>query len=280
MKASRGMSKQLQLKLLGTVVEFMARAGVSDKAIRDSFRNGLTKSRKLRSGPAPQYQDSRYLQNGDLSADLLRLWHRDSRFINDGDALPRPLHLGRGRNSIRALIVGLDGSANADAVVEFMKSAGLIRKIPDGRYLPTQEAGTITQNDSFVVEHLVRSVIRLFSTMRRNTSTTGKADPLIERYAYVSDLNPSDCKSFAEFTRSQGLSYLQAVDDWMEQRRISRTSAIKPKDGTGIVAGVQIVAYLGDGLGAGHGVQIGTKRKKRLKALGSARSTPSPAAPF
>jgi len=276
MKAKKAMPKDLQRKLLGTVVEFMARSGVSDAAIEESFRCGLKKSRELRSGLGPDYTDGSYLQNGDVSADLLRAWHRESKFISDVDAAPRPLQLLKGKNSIRSIILSLHKKADVDSVIEFLKDARLIRKTSDGRYLPTAEAGTITQNDSFVVEHLVKSVTRLFNTMRRNTSAAGRSDPLIERYAYVSDLNPRDRKSFSEFTRLQGMAYLQAVDDWMEQRRVGRMRSLDRKGARGVVAGVQVVAYLGDEPQEGR--SAGAEIAKRAKTARRRISTTSPPA--
>ncbi len=279
MKTTKSMSKDLQRKLLGTVVEFMARAGVSETAIEDAFRLGLKKSRELRYGQRTPYQDGSYLQNGDVSADLLRAWHRESRLISDVDAAPRPLQLRKGRNSIRALISSLHRKADADSVIAFLKEARLITRTPNGRYLPTDDAGTITQNDSFVVEHLVKSVVRLFGTMQRNTSPAGRREPLIERYAYVSDLNPSDRKAFAEFTRAQGMAYLQAVDDWMEQRRIGRARGTARANTAGIVAGVQVVAYLGDRL-EGSAPSLGASvAKSRPSARRRREATSPPATP-
>lgn len=277
MKIGKVMSKELQRKLLGTVVEFIARAGVPESAIEDAFRRGLKNSRKLRSGHGPEYQDGSYLQNGDVSADLLRAWHRESRLISDIDASPRPLHLRKGKNSIHALILGLHKKADVESIIRFLKDAKLITRMPDGRYLPTEEAGTITQNDSFVVEHLVRSVVRLFCTMRRNTTDAGRREPLIERYAYVSDLNPSDRKAFADFTREQGMAYLQAVDDWMEQRRLGRSQRPVGASRRGLVAGVQVVAYLGDGVDlVGASTRIsGAKRNAQLGRRSAATSPPA-----
>ncbi|HWL64083.1 MAG TPA: hypothetical protein VNQ32_14910 [Steroidobacteraceae bacterium] len=280
MKAKKSMSKELQRKLLGTVVEFMARAGVSDAAIEEAFRCGLKKSRDLRSGRGAEYADGSYLQNGDVSADLLRAWHRDGRYISDVDAAPRPLQLLKGKNSIRAIILSLHKKVDVSSVITFLKDAKLIKRTPDGRYLPTAEAGTITQNDSFVVEHLVKSVVRLFNTMRRNTSAAGRKEPLIERYAYVSDLNPSDRKSFAEFTRLQGMAYLQAVDDWMEQRRVIRMRSLDRRGQKGVVAGVHVVAYLGDRLPEGNSAVAGLPvRTKGLAARRRVPTTSPPSAP-
>lgn len=278
-KVGKAMSKELQRKLLGTVVEFMVRAGASEAAINEAFRMGLENSRDRLRDCGEEYQDGSYLQNGDVSADLLRAWHRESRLISGFDASPRPLHLKKGRNSIRALILSLHKKADVESIIRFLKDAKLIVRLSDGRYVPAEEAGAITQDDSFVVEHLVKSVTRLFCTMRRNTSRTGRREPLIERYAYVSDLDPGDRKAFAEFTRDQGVAYLQAVDDWMEQRRLRRVRKVGRQKKQGVVAGVQVVAYLGDGHELGGSSILSRRPKGSTSSARYGESTSPPSMP-
>lgn len=270
-RRSQAVSKQMQFRLISSILEFLARIGVPESAIRDAFERGLTGSRKFRAaGRGRLIQDGSYLPNGDISADLLRLWHRDSRLLSPKDASPRPLHLARGRHSLRSLVRTLDSKADAAAVLDFMKSANLIRRTRDGRYLPTSDAGTITRLDPFVAEHLARSVVRLFGTVRRNTNLSGSATPLIERYAYVYDLNKAESAAFAEFTKSQGLAYLSAVDDWMEQRRVRKSKIGSRGAVQGVVAGVQVVAYLGDGTDGN--VQERGNQKRRGGSVGTDQS--------
>jgi hypothetical protein len=273
MRKEGALSKQLQLKLLGSVMEFLARAGISESAIRTAFEKGLASSRRFRAPAVGHAQDSRYLPNSDVSADVLRLWHRDSRYLDDSDAKPRPLCLLKGRNSVKSLVKVFNHGANVREVLSFMKAADLIRRVSDGRYVPTAEGGTITNADPFVVEHLARSVIRLFGTVRRNTTAKREATSLIERYAYVSDLNRAESKAFAEFTKSQGLVYLQAVDDWMEQRRVRKGARHQHASPRGVLAGVQIVAYLGDETDSAE------ERAPASKRRGIKRPTNSPSTP-
>jgi hypothetical protein len=160
----------------------------------------------------------------------------------------------------------LDPKVDVLKLTDFLTSSGLIRRTNDGRYLPTTDGGAITKHDPFVAEHLAKSVMRLINTISRNTVEKSH-QPLIERYAFVSDLNRSDADEFREFTKRQGLSYLQTVDDWLEQRRAtnrkrSLTSRGKP---SGIVAGVQIVAYLGDQLGAREKRMIGDSQRQGIE---------------
>lgn len=261
MRQRSSLPVQLRLKLISSLLEFMRRSGVSDKAIKEAFDQGLlaTKERRAKGGMARR--DGSYVGNGNVSAELLRVWHRDSRYL-DRDANPKALPLLTGRGSLRSLIRILDPNADAVEILRGMRTIGLIRKVTQGRYLPTSESVTIAQLHPLAVEHVAKSVIRLVSTVCRNTDPHGQTLPLIERYAYVPDLNRADSQAFAEFTRVQGMAYLQSVDDWLEQRRARRVLSSSRAKKEGITAGVHLVAYLGDG--SEGGIEKVTKRARKI----------------
>jgi hypothetical protein len=106
--------------------------------------------------------------------------------------------------------------------------------------------------------------------------------PLIERYAYVPDLSASEAVAFANFSRRQGMAYLEAVDDWLEQRRAKRLLKRKNvRTSKGVAAGVHLFAYLGDdGDALAHkklSVENDRSRKKKVhnKRSRSRHLTPS-----
>ncbi len=76
--------------------------------------------------------------------------------------------------------------------------------------------------------------------------------PLIERYAHVPDLDSADAKDFAAFAQRQGAAYLEAIDDWLETRRIHSKGGKKRRPTSKVAAGVHLVAYLGDQPGYRH----------------------------
>lgn len=259
------LAPNLRQKVFDALLEFIAWSGVSEEEIRNSFEKGL---RRLRLDSCVCRQDGRYVGNGNVSAELLRVWHRDARCIDD-DARPRPLFLFKGRNSLRALIRRLDPSADASEVLRGMRAVGLIRRTTGGRYRPTAESVTIATLHPLAIEHVAKSVVRLVSTVCRNTDPTGCSLPLIEKYAYVPDLNRADRREFADFTRSQGMAYLEAVDDWLEQRRARRVYSSRRARAEGVSAGVHLVAYLGDNP---SGPAVGTKRASMAKIRLGART--------
>lgn len=100
MSRAKGLPIALQLKLLRAILEFLTRSGLSESAIRDAFGVclGQLEGRKRRElGVSPK--EGKYVGNGNVSAELLRMWTRDGRFI-DRDARPIPLSLSAGRNSL------------------------------------------------------------------------------------------------------------------------------------------------------------------------------------
>jgi hypothetical protein len=207
---------------------------------------------ELTSGNAPKVRTStpakerRYIGNGNVSAEVIRIWNRDARYL-DAEARPRPLCRTQGRSSLTRLVKSLDPDVDANSIVDAMLAVGLIRKLPRNKYLPTAESVTIGFLHPLAVEHVAKSVIRLVSTVCRNTDPTKALDSLIERYAYVPDLSQDEVKAFSEFTRLQGMAYLSAVDDWLEQRRVRwGNSGSRRGSSEGVAAGVHLVAYLGD----------------------------------
>lgn len=249
--ASRRIPKRLQQSLLKSILQVMVDAGLGEAEIRASFETVLSKT-LLRKEARGKLQRERYRDEGDLSADLLRRWHRDDRYLDSVYAKPKPLHLTKGRQSIKAMALDMNPQANVNELIHFLMSSGLIRKCADGKYVPTTEVGAISHSDKFVAEHVAKSIVRFVSTVRRNAKLGLVGQSLIERFAYVSDLDPENLSRFGEFTKSQGHAYLQVVDDWMEQRRVKAKRGRSPKSKKGVFAGLHIIAYMDSGLGSSH----------------------------
>lgn len=84
------------------------------------------------------------------------------------------------------------------------------------------------------------------------------------------DLDLAERTAFAEFTRIQGMAYLQSVDDWLQQRRVRRKVKLQRK--RGVAASVHLVAYLGDEPRAKPPVPTVKPSPTRLKHLPEARA--------
>lgn len=260
------MPVRLQMSLLTSVFEFMSDSGVSEKQIASTTQKclGALSKRKATSKSGPgEYQEA-----GDLAADILRVWHRDEAYLSANGAVPRPLYLDKGRHNLNQLAKRLNPSADVGNLMDFLLDSGLVRRTRDGRYLPSTEAGAISKTAGFVSEHTAKSVVRLLSTVKKNAVTESGSQSLIERFAYVSDLDPGEVEEFCAFTRSHGHNYLQLIDDWMEQRRVRKAPAKGGSSTSGVTAGVQVVAYVGEPVVLA--AAAAERKKRRNKAGGLA----------
>lgn len=271
----RPLSRKLQMSFLGAIIEFMARIGIPEKDIRSSFEKGLARIRVTVNTVDTSGADAKYRPDGDVSAYLLRLWFRDQRFLDSVKLAPRPLPLLRGRNNLRSLISSLDPKVDPVEVLKAMKAARLIRRVANGRYLPTDDGAIFSSLHPWAIEHTAQSVIRLVSTVYRNASGATGEPPLLERYSYVPDLDPMNRRAFAEFTRLQGLAYLQAVDDWLEQSRVRSPRHALRTRAKGITAGVHLITYLDEP----SKPQGRSKRSDRRKAQGRVQFLAVPTSP-
>jgi hypothetical protein len=246
----KGISKRQQQSLLGIVFELMSETGLEEGEIRLAVDAAL--SRLQRSGRGNRAKKcGPCLLTSDISAELMRVWHRDSRYLDPDHAQPRPLHVAKGRNSIQSIVLKLNPRAKVHDVVNFLLESKLVRKLPDGKYVPTSDVGMISQVNRFVVDHLIKSIDRMIRTIRRNSQLGVGKGLLIERFASVPDLDRKEVEAFREFTEAQGHSYLQVVDDWMERRRMRNKRKRSAGERSGVMAGVHVIAFLGEEAGGG-----------------------------
>jgi hypothetical protein len=246
MRTKGKLSSMLQVQLLKSVFEFMRRSGLTQDEIRRAITNISNASGNSKDDRGDWSGDPSYVGNGNISAEVIRVWHRDSRYINKA-ARPAPLRTSGVSPTLATMIRNLDPTVDPGAVIASMRSVGLIRRLRSGSYLPTASSVTIGQLHPLSVEHVAKSVIRLVTTVCRNTDQSGNSLPLVERYAYVPDLSRKAARDFSIFSREQGMAYLEAVDDWLEKRRVVRQlKSRRDSADTGITAGVHLVAFLGD----------------------------------
>lgn len=229
----------------------MSKSGVEKTRIEHSFRISMRAATAKRRGTADRPSASTNIGSDTVAGAVLRAWHRDAAYI-DEEARPRPLRLAGRSPSLSALARRQDAKCDTTSLVRDMLTVGLVRKLRNGRFLPTAESATIGQLHPLAVEHVAKSVARLLETVRRNTDSALTCMPLIERYAHVPDLDSADAKDFAAFAQRQGAAYLEAIDDWLETRRIQSKAGRKRSSNSKVAAGVHLVAYLGDQPGYGH----------------------------
>jgi hypothetical protein len=177
--------------------------------------------------------------NGDAQdfGSILRTWHRQARYLTE-DGFPRPLQLA-GRNGLRALI-GRYYPTQIDEILSALKSAKLIKATKGSLWIPTGRYAVFPRLTGELLEHLSEGVSRLVETVIGNVTSENKEEVLFERSAKVRQFPAVAASEFREFTRSQAVAFLSAVDDWME----ARADSAKGKRGRKCTAGVFTFAFM------------------------------------
>jgi hypothetical protein len=168
---------------------------------------------------------------------ILRTWHRHAKYLTQ-DGFPRPLQLA-GRNGLRALI-GQYYPTQIDEILSALKSARLIKTTKGALWVPTGRYAVFPRLTGELLEHLSEGVFRLVETVIGNVTTDNKEEVLFERSAKVRQFPAVAASEFREFTKSQAVAFLGAVDDWME----ARADAAKGKRGRKCTAGVFTFAFM------------------------------------
>jgi hypothetical protein len=169
---------------------------------------------------------------------ILRTWHREARYLTP-DGFPRPLRFA-GRNGLRALIGRYYPRAQIGDIFSALVSAGLVRETGRSVWTPTGRYAVFPRLTDELLEHLSEGVSRLVDTVIGNVTTDKKEEVLFERSAKVRQFPVDAASEFREFTKSQAIAFLGAVDDWME----ARAASAKGKKGRKCTAGVFTFAFM------------------------------------
>jgi hypothetical protein len=255
----------LMAELLTAVVHFMLRSGMSRSAILDSL---VVCGERVRTRRATRVARENLAIGCDtVAGTVMRAWHRLPNYLDDS-AKPRPLRLDGSAPSLSRLIRNSEPHANVSAVVEAMKKGGLVRQNSKGMYVAKQDSATVSAMHPFTVNHVARSIIRLVETVERNTSSSRKQLPLIERYVYVPDLRRASAKEFVKYSRQQGQAFMDSIEDWLVARQGKFAINKSGKGQQASSAGVQVFAYLGSQ----------SSRKRQSSPANRPRPTPARAA--
>lgn len=241
-KSPMPVEAELMRELLGAIVAFMAQSGVSQIEMAGLYEQAVSANFNVR-GRVARGRVAEVAYGCDpVAGGVLRAWHRSPAYL-DAKARPLPLDLDGGALSLVGLVKSLARSENARSMVDSMRRAGLLKKCADGRYLPAKQAAIVGALDPLSVDHVAKTIIRLVETASRNMSEKKGRLSLIERYAHVPDMASKEARSFATFSRQQGQAYLDAIEDWLEVRQVSRRASAKGARSSN--AGVHIFAFVG-----------------------------------
>lgn len=169
---------------------------------------------------------------------VLRAWHKQTAYLTP-EGLPRQLKT-TGPASLRTLVTRFYPAQKFDLVFKRLVETRLIQQVGDAEWVPSGRTARITQLSHETLEHLAEGVSRYVETVTRNVTAANETDVLFERSCKVTRLPATEFYAFREYVDQQALSFLTAVDDWLEGRNRS-PGKVK---GRLCTAGVYTFAYV------------------------------------
>lgn len=170
---------------------------------------------------------------------VLRAWHKESAYLTF-DGMPRPLKT-RGRYSLKTLVKKFYPSETFEVVFERMLQAELIRGDGRDHWVPSGQTARISQQLSLeTLEHLSEGIARYAETVTRNVTAKTEQDVLFERSAKVTQLPVAELNAFRKYVSQQALTFIIAIDDWLESRSAANTCSTARR----CTAGVYTFAYV------------------------------------
>jgi hypothetical protein len=233
------MSKRLEAdycNILVAIFELMLRSNVRANDLLRLCIRSLERAEK-------RYHLNRKDEGGGLvtAALVLDAWHRNRRYLTSRGT-PKPLRLFGRAPSVEALVRLQQVKKEASGVARHLKTVRLIVPCGRGLYKPASDAAVLSAKDPLVLQYAARALSTLLETVAQNVNRTRNLAPLIERCAEVPDLPRKHVREFQTFTHAQGRTLVRTVNDWLESRRIRRSSGRLAR-GT-VRAGIHTYAYV------------------------------------
>jgi hypothetical protein len=159
---------------------------------------------------------------------VLSAWHLDPQFL-DADGKPAALPLdGEGATFTALLRHCGAGEVRPSTLLKELRSAGAVRKRPDGRVEALQR---------FYIPHAMDSeLIRLWGTVLADIGTTyvhnltrkAQMPTRFERAAVSDRVRAEALPEFREFLNREGQAFLERLDAWLTENEAPHESASQP----------------------------------------------------
>jgi hypothetical protein len=241
--ATPGVHEDFPYQVTMALLSFLQSAGLTRKAIEGLVTRSLAdlEGRNARAKTVSQVDPG----VATIVGAAFHVWFRSRKYLTD-TGKPKPLKLLGPSDSVESLIAAESSSAPAARVASELLRLGLLRKVGQARYVPTALHSLIRGEHPYLSEHVAHSIIRFIDTVRKNSGSPTKNEPLIERFAHVSSLPKSKIREFKDFTNQQGEALIDTVNDWLEANKDDGSGAGKKRSPVDLQAGLHVFAYVGD----------------------------------
>lgn len=169
-------------------------------------------------------------------ADLCRRWYFEKAYV-DKSGKPRPLTWNGRSGTLLKLAERVNGKKNAKIIVSELVSRKLVRRMPNGTWIPRSQVVAPAGLDAAQVLRTSTMMERLLRTVAYNSERNYRGDVLLEVLAQVPRLPAVEVPAFKKFAKAQGLIFAMSVDDWLESRNIPRSHRNRiPTREAGVIA--------------------------------------------
>lgn len=195
--------------VLRPVVRVLRSSGFGEAAIRSAAERAC---RVYAHTPARGI----WLSNAHLAelGDVLMIWARDPDFADEA-GLPRRLHIDAGAGSFRALLRKARCSMTPAAALSQLQEIGSVQMCDQGRRVRLVSSFLIpVVGRRFAVSLMLDSVRRFAETVEYNLCEgPRRGEGRMHRWAICAALNPDQLGEIERFVRSNGKTFLEAMDD-------------------------------------------------------------------
>lgn len=216
--------------LLTTVLHFLLKARVPRDFLARELRNH---AQRLQNGETvrPERLSSHWtLVNA--GADVLYDWWHDPKYVG-ADGEPRPLPL-RGRAlSVSHLIARHFSRGDVSRVLTWMQENGIIKPQENGLFVVASRTLVLGGLDA-VVERAAVLVTGLLESMLRNACVPNKNEHNFDRVAHVMRFSPKHLPRLRTFVKTQGASFIEIIDDWLEDHKAAQPHEPVMEVGVGV----------------------------------------------
>lgn len=193
----------------------------------------------LAHGYSVQFTSGQESQRFTRLCDVCARWHLEKDFV-DSRGRPKPLAWNGKSGSLRRLVTRVVGPKDALEVIQQLTKRRLIRQTVHGEWLPKSRVVAPVGMEDAQSARTAAMTGRLLRTIIHNSKLRYQGDVLMEVMAQVPRLPKSKVHSFRKFAKAQGVSFIKAIDDWLESRNLRR---LDRRRGRTLEAGVVAFAF-------------------------------------
>jgi hypothetical protein len=220
----RRQSTRLFGEALQVVCEIMRSTGLPQEVVESKLRQALRAAFSSRNPFSP-----RDLNPMSEMASLISRWHVEEKYV-DSAGRPKPLTWNGKTGTLMGLARKVIGLKGAKRVIENVVTRKLVIRTRDGKWRPKSQIVRPRGLDQAQILRTAVMLRRLLRTISHNSERRYSGEDLLfEVMTRVPRLPRHHLPTFKKFVRTQGMTYVRAVDDWLESRGLAKTER-KPKN--------------------------------------------------